>query len=164
MIMRYCLEATCKNFSVTKFSLGKIICRKNFRPRRAWAKKAKIFSRRKFPAIRQCEIFILRASNARLNGTCTLYHLLQKSHFSFVSHVCDIHVHVRDIHVHVHVPTCTCKSFTQCHVILCSIIENTIFNLVYIHVSIDVQFTINLLYMELTSYRQYRHWSWPDSP
>ena len=95
-----------------------------------------------YECIKQCEIFILHASNARLNGTCTctLYHLLQKSHFSFVSHVCDIHVHV---------PTCTCKSFTQCHVILCSIIDdehskihvadqNTVFNLVYIHVSIDV--------------------------
>ena len=42
----------CKNFIVTKFSLGKIIRQKNFRPRRAWAKKAKFFSRRKFPAIR----------------------------------------------------------------------------------------------------------------
>ena len=42
----------CKNFSVTKFSQGKIIRRKNFCPWCAWAKKAKIFSRWKFPAIR----------------------------------------------------------------------------------------------------------------
>ena len=42
----------CKSFSVTKFSLGKIIHRKSFRPRCAWAKKANIFSRWKFPAIR----------------------------------------------------------------------------------------------------------------
>ena len=42
----------CKNFSVTKFSLGKIIHRKVFAHDAPGRKKQKIFCTRKFPAIR----------------------------------------------------------------------------------------------------------------